>query len=336
MPMHGYKAPPWLAGVGAWGGNVQTIWPALFSHHHDDRRPRGVPFQRERWTTPDEDFIDVDWYCAGPTDAERPLLVLFHGLEGSSESHYAQAFAHWAHERGWDYAVPHFRGCSGEPNRAPRTYHSGDFEEVGWILSRFKAAHHGPVMAMGISLGGNALLRWVEEAGSTASSTVCAAAAVSAPLDLAAAGRAIGSGFNRLVYTRMFMRSLKPRALTKWQQHPGLFDRAALMAAPDLYAFDNAFTAPVHGFASTEDYWAQCSAKPWLKDVTGLPTLVLNARNDPFVPASCLPERHEVSSWVTLWQPDEGGHVGFPGGPVPGYVTPLPRTVGSWLAQHLT
>ncbi|WP_374316231.1 YheT family hydrolase [Aquabacterium sp.] len=334
--MHGYKAPPWLAGVGAWGGNVQTIWPALFSHHHDDRRPRGVPFQRERWTTPDEDFIDVDWYCAGPADAERPLLVLFHGLEGSSESHYAQAFAHWAHERDWDYAVPHFRGCSGEPNRAPRTYHSGDFEEVGWILSRFKAAHHGPVMAMGISLGGNALLRWVEEAGSTASSTVCAAAAVSAPLDLAAAGRAIGSGFNRLVYTRMFMRSLKPRALTKWQQHPGLFDRAALMAAPDLYAFDNAFTAPVHGFASTEDYWARCSAKPWLKDITGLPTLVLNARNDPFVPASCLPERHEVSSWVTLWQPDEGGHVGFPGGPVPGYVTPLPRTVGNWLAQHLT
>ena len=335
MPMHGYKAPRWLAGAGAWGGNAQTIWPALFSRHHDDERPRGVAFVRERWLTPDDDFVDVDWLRSDVGAMGRPLLVLFHGLEGSSQSHYAQAFAHWARAQGWDYAVPHFRGCSGEPNLAPRTYHSGDFEEVGWILSRFREKHTGPMMAMGISLGGNALLRWVEEAGQTASQTVCAAAAVSAPLDLAAAGHAIGSGFNRLVYTRMFMRSLKPRALTKWQQHPGLFDRAALMAAQDLYTFDQAFTAPVHGFSSTEDYWARCSAKPGLKDITGLPTLVLNARNDPFVPDTCLPEGKDVSRWVTLWQPLEGGHVGFPSGPVPGYVTPLPRTVGAWLAEHV-
>jgi len=316
---------------------VQTIWPALFARHHEGPGRLEVPYIRERWSAPDGDFIDVDRYPARgmPASQERPLLVLFHGLEGSSRSHYALAFAHWAQAQGWDYAVPHFRGCSGELNLAPRTYHSGDHAEVGWILSRFAGERVGPVLAMGVSLGGNALLRWVEETGSQAGQTVKAVAAVSSPVDLAEAGLAIGRGFNRLVYTRMFMKTLKPRALAKLRQYPGLFDEQALLAARDLYEFDNAFTAPVHGYASTEDYWGRCSAKPGLKDIRGVPTLVLNARNDPFVPAGCLPGVQDVSSWVTLWQPAEGGHVGFPRGRVPGYVTTLPHAVGPWLAQHL-
>lgn len=334
-----YRAPLWLSGQGGWGGNAQTIWPALFSRPHAQLGTLEVPYQRQRWDTPDGDFVDVDVLLAGGAQAlpmgARPLLVLFHGLEGSSRSHYALAFAHWAQAQGWDYAVPHFRGCSGELNRAPRTYHSGDFAEVDWILRRFAAAHQGPVVAVGVSLGGNALLRWAQESGSQAQQVVRAVAAISSPIDLAAAGHVLGRGFNRLVYTRMFLRSMKPKALAKLRQYPGLFNEQALREAKDLYAYDNAFTAPLHGFADTEDYWARCSAQPRLQEITGLPALVLNALNDPFVPGQRLPGVHDVGPWVTLWQPTEGGHVGFPAGTVPGHVSVLPEAVGPWLATHL-
>ena len=321
--MEHYSAPRWLI-----GGNVQTIWPALFSRRFHGPAPQ---YRRERWTTPDGDFIDVDWQGEDP---RRPLLVLFHGLEGSSASHYAQAFAHWAREHGWRFCVPHFRGCSGELNLGPRAYHSGDFEEIGWVLRRLRAMQGVPVAAVGVSLGGNALLRWAEEAGESASEVAGAVAAVSSPIDLAAGGHAIGTGFNRHVYTRMFLRSMKPKALAKLAQHPGLFDRQTLLAARTLYDFDNVFTAPLHGFRDTDDYWARGSAKPHLHRIR-IPALVLNARNDPFVPAQCLPKQREVGRFVTLWQPRHGGHVGFPGGRWPGHVHTLPEQVMGWINAHM-
>ncbi|MEJ7686716.1 MAG: alpha/beta fold hydrolase [Variovorax sp.] len=322
-----YVAPRWLP-----GGNLQTIWAALYAR----RLPGLLPaYRRERWPTPDADFIDVDFLDA-PSAGPKPLLVLFHGLEGSSASHYAQAFAAHAAASGWDFAVPHFRGCSGELNLAPRAYHSGDFEEIGWILSRAHAqrAEAGPILVAGVSLGGNALLRWAEEAGAEASKLVRAVAAISAPLDLAAGGAAIGRGFNRLVYTRMFLATMKPKALAKLAQHPGLFDRDRLLAAQDLYAFDDVFTAPLHGFRDTDDYWSRGSAKPHLHAIR-IPALVVNATNDPFVPAASLPRQSDVGGHVTLWQPAHGGHVGFPLGPPPGHVRGMPERVGGWLAQHL-
>ena len=321
--MQDYRAPAWLA-----GGNAQTIWPALFA-----RRYSGVPprFRRERWPTPDGDFIDVDWQGE---DTNAPLLVLFHGLEGSSASHYAQAFADWARLHGWRYAVPHFRGCSGEMNRAPRAYHSGDYEEIGWILERMRAVQRGPVAAVGVSLGGNALLRWAAEAGASAAQSVGVVAAVSAPIDLAAGGAAIGSGFNRLTYTRMFLRTMKPKALAKLAQFPGLFDRERLLATRDLYEFDNVFTAPLHGFRDTDDYWSRGSAKPHLQRIR-IPALVLNARNDPFVPAASLPRAADVGPQVTLWQPEHGGHVGFPAGRWPGHLHTVPDRVMGWIALRL-
>ena len=326
-----YVAPWWLP-----GGNLQTIWPALYSTRAFGPRPE---FRRERWITPDLDFVDVDFadpaaLVADPVDqpSARPLLVLFHGLEGSSASHYAEAFADFARAHGMAYAVPHFRGCSGEINLAPRAYHSGDFEEVGWVLARLHAWHQGPMVAVGVSLGGNALLRWAEEAGKEAGRLVRAVAAVSAPIDLAAGGHAIGRGFNRQVYTRMFLRSMKPKALEKLDQFPGLFDREALLAARDLYAFDNIFTAPLHGFKNTDDYWGRASAKWRLADIR-IPALVVNATNDPFVPAWSLPQQSEVGAHVTLWQPAHGGHVGFPHGPLPGHVRAMPDAVGAWLAK---
>jgi uncharacterized protein len=256
--------------------------------------------------------------------------VLFHGLEGSSASHYALGFAALAQRLGWPYAVPHFRGCSGVINRAPRAYHSGDFEEIGWILARLRGRSGRPLRVVGISLGGNALLRWAEEAGDSAAAVVDAVAAVSSPIDLAASGRAIDRGFNRMVYTRMFLATMKPRALAKWQQFPGLFDRERVAAARTLHAFDNAFTAPLHGFRDTDDYWSRASAKPHLRRIR-VPALVVNARNDPFVPGASLPAVHEVGRCVTLWQPRHGGHVGFPHGPFPGGWSALPDAVVGWM-----
>ncbi len=323
-----YIAPHWLP-----GGNAQTIWASLYARRTAGPAPL---YRRSRWDTPDGDFIDVDWLAAEPQPAPaQPLLVLFHGLEGTSRSHYAEAFADFARTQGMAYAVPHFRGCSGELNLAPRAYHSGDFEEVGWILARFREQHAGPIIAVGISLGGNALMRWAEEMGHEAEHTVRAVACVSSPLDLAAGGWAIGQGFNRLVYTRMFLRTMKPKAMAKLRQHPGLFDAEALMAARDLHAFDNVFTAPLHGFHNTEDYWARASAKPLLHQIR-IPALAVNARNDPFVPAGCLPKAADVGRCVTLWQPAQGGHVGFPTGRPPGHVTTMPQAVGQWLRQRIT
>jgi predicted alpha/beta-fold hydrolase len=318
--MQHFRAPHWLP-----GGNLQTIWPALFSR---SATPAPAAYRRERWDTQDGDFIDLDFVDA--PDPAAPLLVLFHGLEGSSASHYALAFAQRAATLGWNYVVPHFRGCSGELNLAPRAYHSGDFEEIGWVLRRLRQRCAAPLRAVGISLGGNALLRWAEEAGDAAAATASAVAAVCSPIDLAAGGHAIGRGFNRQVYTRMFLRTMKAKALRKWLQHPGLFDRERLSAARTLYEFDNLFTAPLHGFRDTEDYWLRASAKPHLRRIR-IPALVLNARNDPFIPARCLPGPHEVGRFVTLWQPVHGGHVGFPQGRFPGHVQSLPEAVTGWM-----
>lgn len=321
-----YKAPNWLP-----GGHIQTIWPALFARR---RWGKVQELMRERWTTPDGDFVDVDKQGASKTS--RPLLVLFHGLEGSSGSHYAQAFADWAAEQDFNFVLPHFRGCSGELNRAPRAYHSGDHEEINWILQRVRKEHQKEggrtLMAAGVSLGGNALLRWAGENGLLASKTTDAVASICSPLDLMASGKAIGEGLNRQIYTPMFLRSMKPKAMAKWEQHPGLFDKKALMVAKDLYTFDNLFTAPLHGFKDTNDYWSRASAKPLMQEIM-IPALALNALNDPFVPASSLPKPQDVSSHVTLWQPSQGGHVGFPKGAWPSHVREMPDAVGGWLMQ---
>lgn len=307
--MPGYRAPFWLP-----GGDLQTIYPAVCIAKPD------VAFRRERWDTPcGQDFIDVDFVDGQPG---APFVMLFHGLEGSSNSHYARALMAAVQARGWHGAIPHFRGCSGEANLAPRFYHSGDAEELDWIIRRLRPRFDGPFYVAGVSLGGNALLRWLGEQQHGAD-IVDAAVSVSAPLDLAAGGAALSSGFNRL-YTRMFLETLKPKALAKLERFPGLFDRAALLASRDLYSFDNVVTAPLHGYRDTDDYWHRASAKHVLHDIT-VPTLVLNARNDPFLPGKHLPET--ASRAVTLEYPETGGHVGFPAGPFPGRKAWLPRRI---------
>ena len=208
MPASSYRPPPWLPGA-----HLQTIWPATFAP-----RP-SIAWRRERWDTPDGDFVDVDFAdpslpgasrdtrppqsihagAADPAPSGTPLLVLFHGLEGSSRSHYARAFADAALRRGWPLAVPHFRGCSGELNRAPRAYHSGDSAEIDWMLRRFARLRGSasPIAAIGVSLGGNVLLKWLGEQREAAG-FVCAAVAVSPPQDLHASAVALSVGDNRL------------------------------------------------------------------------------------------------------------------------------------------
>jgi hypothetical protein len=322
--MHcGYRAPAWLP-----GGHVQTIWGAKLARAHD---AQGAPrYRRERFPAPDGDFVDVDHLLASATAAvPSQHLVLFHGLEGSSASHYALVFACQARARGWAYSVPHFRGCSGELNRAPRAYHSGDHAEVGWILARLRERSAAPLLAVGISLGGNALLRWAEEMGASAARTAAALAAVCSPIDLVSAGRAIDQGLNRLFYTRMFLATMKPKAMAKLRQFPGLFDPQRVAAARTLHEFDDAFTAPLHGFAGVMDYWTRASALPHLGSIR-IPALVLNAANDPFVPARMLPAPGR-SGAVTFCRPAEGGHAGFPQGRFPGRVDAMPHAVCDWL-----
>lgn len=310
---------------------MQTIWPALYARRH---REQAQPLLRERWTSPDGDFILVDRQSASTSN--RPLLVLFHGLEGSSTSHYAQAFADWARRHDVNFALPHFRGCGGEMNTAARAYHSGDHEEIHWVLKRLRQQHQAQggevLMAAGVSLGGNALMLWAAKQGHEARTTADAVASICSPLDLLKSGHAMGQGLNKHIYTRMFLNSMKPKAMAKWAQFPHLFDRDKLLTSRNLHEFDNVFTAPLHGFKNTDDYWTRASAKPWMRDIR-IPALALNARNDPFVPANSLPTHSEVSDCVTLWQPEHGGHVGFGHGRWPGHIRMLPEAVGGWLMK---
>jgi predicted alpha/beta-fold hydrolase len=317
-----YSPPRWLP-----TSHAQTIVPALFA-----RRP-SVPYRRERWDTPDGDFIDLDWLAYSDGAAQTPppgapLFVLFHGLEGSSDSHYARVLMATARALGWHGVVPHFRSCSGTLNVAPRFYHLADSAEVDWVLRRLSEIHAGPIVVAGVSLGGNVLLRWLGERGTDAS-FVSAAAAISTPLDVHAGGRALSQGF-ALVYTMSFLKTLKKKGLQKLDQYPGLFDRDSMLASRTMYDYDNIVTAPLHGFRNAQDYWTRSTTLPLLPEVV-VPTLVLNARNDPFLPSTALPTRAEVSDAIELDQPEAGGHVGFMTGPFPGRLDWLPRRVFSFL-----
>ena len=315
-----YRAPRWLP-----GGHAQTIQATWL------QRPQ-VTYWRDRWETPDFDFIELDWL--ENTDHtghelkldqrdETPLVVLFHGLEGDSNSQYARGLMHAVNERGWRGVVVHFRGCGGEINRLPRAYHSGDSAEIDWILRRLRSMRTGPMYVAGVSLGGNALLKWLGEQGEGARSVVTRAASVCAPVDLAAAGVALAQGLC-LIYTRRFLVTLKAKTLAKMKRYPALCDKRRMTASRTLYEFDDLVTAPLHGFNGVDDYYARASSKPYLKTIA-LPTLVLNARNDPFLPARFLPTEQDVSPHVTLELPATGGHVGFVTGSFPGNITWLPQ-----------
>lgn len=303
-----YSAPFWLP-----GGDLQTIFAATLNP------VPSVDYRRERWELPDGDFVDADWVGNDPAS---PIVVLFHGLEGNSQSAYARSLMAGVKAKGWRGVVIHFRGCSGEPNRLPRVYYAGDAPEIELLLSRVRSqAPTVPIYAVGVSLGGNALLKWLGEKGDKAAAVIDKAIAVSAPIDLAASADALDKGLNRLIYTPMFVDSMRPKAMQMTQRFPGLLSEEKIIAARTIHDIDNAVTAVLYGATDAEDYYAKNASKPWLPSIR-LPTLILNARNDPFIPASSLPTADEVSASVTLEYPETGGHAGFP-------------RDNNWFATHL-
>ncbi len=322
-----YSPPRWLP-----GGHAQTIWPITI-------KGRTPTYRRERWETPDGDFVDLDWVdpSSSPAAAHLPNLlptvVLFHGLEGSSRSPYARHLMGAVHDRGWRGVVMHYRGCSGEPNRLARAYHSGDSAEVDWVLRRLAGAHLSPLLVVGVSLGGNVLLKWLGEQGVAANDIVCAAAAVCPPHDLAVVSTHLQHGVNRL-YSHNFLATLIPRALEKARRFPGVLDSERISKVKNLMAYDDLVTAPLHGFRDAADYYQRSSGKPFLLSIR-TPTLVLNAANDPFLPTHYLPGIEEVSPSVKLEVQRQGGHVGFVVGSVPGRLDWLPRRLLVWFDDYL-
>jgi len=316
LPIGPYVPPRWLGGA-----HAQTIVGGRLL-----RAPH-VAYRREQWSTPDGDRVAVDWVDG---TAAAPLVALFHGLEGGSASPYARSLMAAVKAVGARGCVVHFRGCGGLPNLLPRAYHSGDADEIAWMTARLAGTAGGPgLRVVGVSLGGNALLKWLGREGAAAARVVARAAAVCAPLDVGRSGDALGHGFNR-VYARYFLSTLKPKALAKLAIAPGLFDASRLRRAATLREFDDCYTAPVHGFRDADDYWTQASSRPYLRGIE-VPTLVLNTRNDPFVPVESLPSPAEVGAAVRLEQPESGGHVAFVSGHFPGHLGWLPARLLEFL-----
>src|SRR5262245_16471231 len=316
-----YHALWWLP-----GGHLQTIYA------YARATKQLIHYRRERWETPDGDFIDLDWLDSANDEAK--LLVLFHGLEGSSRSHYALQIMALAQRQEWRGVVPHFRGCSGEANRLPRSYHSGDAPEIDWILRRLKADNSRcEIFVVGVSLGGNMLLTWLGEMGEAAGAIVQRVVTISAPIDLNAAARVLDVGPRKAIYTRNFLNSLKPKVLAKIAAHRLKIDPARVHACSTFREIDDLYTAPIHGFKDALDYWKRSSSKPWLKHIR-VPTLLINARDDPFLPVTALPDYREVSDAVTLEFPYSGGHVGFVSAEINGSLDWLSRRILSFILDE--
>jgi predicted alpha/beta-fold hydrolase len=298
--------PPFRPAWWCRSGHLQTVWGPLFLRRQLLRRQ--LPLARERIETPDGDFLDLDW-LAGP--AEAPLLVILHGLEGSARSHYAAALLEEARARRWRAVVFQFRGCSGEPNRRPRFYHSGDTADfdlaLRHILDREPGARIG---AVGVSLGGNVLLKWLGEQGAAAPAAVQAAVGVSVPFDLAVCAEALDRGIARLVYTPNFLSTMRRKVREKARAFPGFVDVEAAWRARTFAAYDRAVTAPLHGFRDERDYWARASSRPYLAGIRR-PTLLLHALDDPIVPPAALPDPSTLPPTIRAEFSARGGHAGF-------------------------
>ena len=267
-----------------------------------------MPLSRERWELPDDDFLDVDVLAA---DAAASQLIALHGLEGSSRSPQVLGILSQAHRFRWGAVAVNFRGCGGAPNRLRRSYHGGDTGDLSFVIARVRAQHpSSPIVCVGFSLGGAVLLKYLGEQGEVLPEHIRSAAAISAPFDLARSAHSLEHGFSR-VYGARLVASLKRKTLQKLARYPDLVDARALRAVRTLAVFDDLVTAPVHGFRNAEDYWARSSSAAYLSRLRR-PTLLLNAQDDPFLPADALPVRAVADNpFLSAEFPTSGGHLGF-------------------------
>ncbi|ABS26604.1 alpha/beta hydrolase fold [Anaeromyxobacter sp. Fw109-5] len=307
-PVSPYSPAPWLRGA-----HAMTVFASLARVY-----PRPAA-RRERWELPDGDFVDVDRHAPPAPDGargERPVLVVCHGLEGSSRAPYVRGLVALALARGLDALALNFRGCSGEPNRLARFYHSGDTGDLHEVVTRLAAERPGrPIVLAGFSLGGNVVVKYVGERGDALAPEVRGAVGVSVPFDLQRSARALDApGFWNRVYRERFLRRLREKALAKARRFPGAFDVARVRRARSFAEYDAAVTAPLHGFASAEDYWTRSSSGLYLAGVRR-PLLAIAAMDDPMVPGDALPVAEaRANSLVTLEATPSGGHVAFVAG----------------------
>lgn len=318
----GFKPAWWLR-----NRHLQTIWPVLL------RRRARITLTAERLELPDGDFIDLAW---GPCPSTPgPTVLLLHGLEGSMDSHYIGGMLAALSTAGWRSVLMHFRGCSGEPNRLARRYHSGETSDLAYVAATLRARHpDSPLCAVGFSLGGNVLLKWLGETG--AANPLAAAVAVSVPFELDRSVKMLEQGFAR-VYERYLLRRLLRSTQRKFASRDTAgVDPAVLANVRTLWNFDDAVTAPLHGFHDARDYYRQSSSRPFLASIA-IPTLVVHALDDPFLPRESVPRAVDVSNTVTLELSEHGGHVGFIGGASPWrpYYY-LEQRIPQYLSAHCT
>lgn len=299
MPLIGdssYRAPSWLP-----GGHLQTVFPALF------RRLPHVTTRRERLELSDGDFVDLDWAEQG-----RPqLAILSHGLEADTRTDYIQGMAAALIHHGWDVLAWNFRGCGGDPNRLLRMYHSGATEDLHEVISHALARHPAEAVDLvGFSLGGNLILKYLGERPAALPPRLHRAAAFSVPCDLSCSSRQLALRSNR-IYMERFLRKMRAKVRAKDLMFPGQLELAGLRRIRSFQEFDDRYTAPLHGFRDAADYWARNSCRQFLPAIR-LPTLLVNARNDPFLGPGCYPSEEAAASMCFHFEtPAAGGHVGF-------------------------
>ena len=306
-PRHGQVVPAAGFTPAAWlpGPHLPTLWASLC------RRPPAITLINERVELDDGDFVDLVWTSA----SSGPCVVLLHGLEGSRHSSYARALIAALDAAGYRAVLLQFRGCSGVPNRRDRSYHSGDTGDLAAVCRHISARDgHPPFAAVGYSLGGNVLLKWLGELGPEQPLTT--AIAVSPPFHLAACADRLNQGASRL-YQWHLVRSMQRKFVAKFRDRPAPLPVLDVRSLSTFWAFDDAVTAPLHGFRDAVEYYARASSRAYLGAIT-IPTLIVHALNDPFVPARAIPQAQELAPSVTLELARGGGHVGFISGSVPG------------------
>ncbi len=299
-----FKPAWWLPGP-----HLQTLWPTICR-----KRLNSINLERERFELPDGDFLDLDW--AGNQDSKSPIVLILHGLEGSIDSPYALGMLKALIENEWRGVFMHFRGCSGEPNRLSKSYHSGETKDLAAVVNYLARKYpSAPIAVIGFSLGGNVLLKWLGETGKD--NPLRVATAVSVPFELDKAAIRMQSGFSRL-YQWHLLKCLRTRLSRKFQREWGSneLDLKALSKAKTLWEFDEKITAPLHGFSCAKEYYSRSSSRQYLAHIC-VPTLLVHSVDDPFMTTDLIPEPEELPEQVHLEVTPGGGHVGFVTGRFP-------------------